>query len=208
MRSKETKFTISKEKILNKQEDDLIKPLLYEKDFTDCDLLDLTVFQKEIFIKPLNMTEATGYEYVEYVYKNRKTIIRTSNEHGRVLLNDSLINENAVKLFHSHSSDSPFSLPDIKQLLFRQIVDEIGVVCKNKDVFLLSVGNGYLPEYEDFVRFVKDIKQDILNTVSQIEGFDKMSMVERQYMFIKERLFRIVREYGWTYKGGKLDGNE
>ena len=25
---------------------------------------------------------------------------------------------------------------------------------------------------------------------------------------IKERLFRIVREYGWTYKGGKLDGNE
>ena len=77
-----------------------------------------------------------------------------------------------------------------------------------KDVFLLSVGNGCLPEYEDFVRFVKDIKQDILNTVSQIEGFDKMSMVERQYMFIKERLFRIVREYGWTYKGGKLDGNE
>ena len=128
MRSKETKFTISKEKILNKQEDDLIKPLLYDKDFTDCDLLDLTVFQKEIFIKPLNMTEATGYEYVAYVYKNRKTIIRTSNEHGRVLLNDSLINENAVKLFHSHSSDSPFSLPDIKQLLFRQIVDEIGVV--------------------------------------------------------------------------------
>ena len=100
------------------------------------------------------------------------------------------------------SSDSPFSLPDIKQLLFRQIVDEIGVVCKNKDVFLLSVGNGYLPEYEDFVRFVKDIKQDILNTVSQIEGFDKMSMVERQYMFIKERLFRIVREYGWTYHPG------
>ncbi len=208
MRSKETKFTISKEKILNKQEDGLIKPLLYEKDFTDCDLLDLTVFQKEIFIKLLNMTEATGYEYVAYVYKNRKTIIRTSNEHGRVLLNDSLINENAVKLFHSHSSDSPFSLPDIKQLLFRQIVDEIGVACKNKDVFLLSAGNGYLPEYEDFVRFAKDIKQDILNTVSQIEGFDKMSMVERQYMFIKERLFRIVREYGWTYKGGKLDGNE
>ena len=35
-----------------------------------------------------------------------------------------------------------------------------------------------------------------------------MSMVERAYMFIKERLFRIVREYGWIYKGGKLDGNE
>lgn len=67
MRSKETKFTISKEKILNKQEDDLIKPLLYDKDFTDCDLLDLTVFQKEIFIKLLNMTEAAGYEYVAYV---------------------------------------------------------------------------------------------------------------------------------------------
>ena len=79
------------------------------------------------------------------------------------------------------------------------------MVCQNRDVYTISIGEGFKPDKNTLDDFLKSIDSDVVNTVMQNKYFNEMTTQERNYIYYQERLFRIVREYGWIYKGGKLD---
>ena len=92
--------------------------------------------------------------------------------------------------------------------LFRSEVEEIGVICKNEDVFLLSVGNGYLPPFNEFQQLEKDEdfrKEIVADVISMYPDIYFLGINENSYLFHRELVYRIIRMFGWTVKGGKIN---
>ena len=181
----------------------MIKPGFLHNDFRDCEDLELSNFEKCVFMTLYNLSLKSGWEYIAYVYENDTAIFQTDKIQNKVSVNNELIKE-GVKLYHSHTSDSPISVVDLNQLYKEEVVS-IGVVCKNKEIYKISIKDGYLPEMRELMEFTKNIKIDVYNTILQLETFGELTESEIIYMFYKERLFRVIREYGWTYEGGALD---
>ena len=137
--------------------------------------------------------------------KNNGKIPCTEVERGAVKMPISSVDEGGLRLYHSHTNDTPHSATDLKQLL-NEKVEEVGVVTRNGDGFTVSVGDGWIPTKEEFEDTVKRIADEVNRDLLDDSNFFELKIEERNYVAIREQTYRICREFKWELQGGSLYG--
>jgi hypothetical protein len=175
-----------------------------EGNFDDFKKLNLTEKEKDIFTKLYTKTIENNYEYGCVITQKGEVFEFGSKEYGRIKIPTDGINETGLKIFHSHTNDTPPSVADFARLLDPK-VSEVGVVTRNQDVFKVSVGDGWIPTQQEFSEITKKIARDVNMSIQEEESFAKWTFSERNYMGTREQAYRIVMEFEWIMAGGKLN---
>ena len=106
-------------------------------------------------------------------------------------------------IYHSHTNVTPLSRRDMIKLYDKNI-KKIGCITSNGDIFEIEIGSGYIPDdYDEFDLSIHSIYNDICKEIRS-ESNEKYSFSERCYYLIRETMYRVVRYYGWTIRGGNI----
>ena len=179
-------------------------PQYLEGDFSDFSPLSISDEEREMLRELHEMSMEDRTEHGKIILQNGNVIECHSNSPDGVQMPISDIDEIGIKMYHSHTNDTPQSSMDLSKLLIGK-VDEVGVVTNNRDVFIARIGDGWVPTAEEFGEFVKTVAREIDSELPFMPGFNELSLEERNYIAIREQAYRICREYGWSLDGGKLD---
>lgn len=71
------------------------------------------------------------------------------------------------------------------------------------DVFFVST-NGFHPSIDEFNDFESEVRKDVDALLIDQARDEGWTYEEYMYMCIKEELYRVCREFGWTLRGGRL----
>lgn len=155
-------------------------------------------------LKELQFMEKDDHvEHIAYLYSDGNYEIGTSNNSNNVKVEENMI-LGKTKLFHNHTSVSPLSNQDLK-LLTREEIDEIGVICNNGDAYIVRIAGGIKPSEVEFESYSRDLDIEIDNDLMNQNYFYDLSLNERNYLFFKEKAYRISRHFEWIIEGGDID---
>ena len=182
---------------------DITIPPFMEGKFDDCHLLNISKEERKVFTRIYDEVEKNGFEYGETI-TSEGTIPCYSTSNHSVVMNTDAIDERGVKLYHGHTNDTLPSEKDLSRFIYDNKVEAIGVVTKNKDVFIVTVSDGYIPDIEEFSKIVKNARTVAEHNV--LERYNLESLPEKQieYLIIREKNIEIIRQLGWRIEGGKL----
>jgi hypothetical protein len=178
-------------------------PDFMKKDYSDFEPLNITDDERSSLIKLYNYTKNKNIEYACIVENGIPGEPFTSGEYDRVKIDLSDIETEHLKLYHSHTDDSPLSRKDFYKLVNPK-VDAIGNVTMNEDVFIVEIGNGYRPTEEELKEVIDRIEVEVENEIIWTDAFQNAKKSERQYMTTREVAYRIAREFKFTMRGGPL----
>lgn len=150
------------------------------------------------------LSEGSGHEYGVFIKGNNVGEPFTSGLADKVMFDASGI-EPGTSLFHSHTNEMPLSTQDFS-LLLNENVEKIGNITRNNDVFVASVGYGWRPSKEEFLRITDNLENEISKDFLYNSDFMDLSVEQRNYMFIREKAYRIARAFEWKLEGGNLNG--
>ncbi len=179
------------------------KPENLQGNYDDFTPLHVSKTERELLNELKEMSDVDGFEHGLIIRKNGEKQFCHSNNANAVEIPISSIDEKGLKLYHSHTNDTPHSIADLSRLL-EEKVDEVGVVTRNGDAFTVSVGNGWVPSEDEFRSTVKKIAQEVDRDIMLEPGFFDLSIEERNYVAIREQTFRVCREFEWELCGGPL----
>lgn len=181
---------------------DLIRKaqMYVDETFDDFSPLDLSKQERAALEKLQKLCQADGYESAIKIVNGEVGEVVTSGAVGWVKTGD---NPPGTTLLHSHTNDTPFSAPDLRNLTNKN-VEKIGVVSYNGDAWMAYVGDGDTPTEEEFDSVVSSIRREVDMDVCANYGAGEVSENDLQYIAIREQFFRICRHFKWTAEGGKL----
>lgn len=181
---------------------DLIrKAQMYANDtFDDFSPLALSKQERTALEKLRKLCQADGNESAIKIVNGEVGEVITSGSVGWVKTGD---NPPGTTLLHSHTNDTPFSAPDLRNLTNKN-VEKIGVVSYNGDAWMAYVGDGDTPTGEEFDSVVPSIRREVDMDVCANYGAGEVSENDLQYIAIREQFFRICRHFKWTAEGGNL----
>lgn len=192
----------AKQKSPLRQEVDAKVPEYLDNDFSDYEPLDLTSKEEQALKDLRSLSDRTGFEYGVIINGEQSSEPFTSSLHGAVRIPEEDLLPGA-KVFHSHTNSTPLSRKDLGWLC-NTFVDEVGVVGYNNDVYLVSVGYGYRPTTDEFDEAIDKIWGQSHIDILDYPEVETLTEDEREYVALREVLYRTVREFGWTVKGGRL----
>jgi hypothetical protein len=134
----------------------------------------------------------------------------TSDLKNKVLIPEELIKlldsegSKDVKLYHNHPNGTAPSATDLEQLL-RNRVRSTYTVGSNGNIHLVDFDRGILPQITEYEAFTDMVADELDITLRNEVTSGDMSISEANYIFAKEQAYRIVRQYGWKYYGGRID---
>lgn len=179
-------------------------PDFLKGNYDDFEELALSKEEHDVMRKLHSLSRDNSKEYAVISINGVLGNPYSSNIYDRVEIDFSSVTKNDhVKVFHSHTDDSPFSRKDFR-LLLRPQVDEIGVVTANGDIFSTSIGSGYRPTIDEFEEIVDRIYSEVNNEIVLTEEFADSTIEERNYLATRETAYRIARHFGFTYRGGAM----
>ena len=178
-------------------------PEYLKGDYSDYLPLQISEEERKIFKKLKEMSDEDGFEHGAIIIKKGNVKYYNSNNANAVKMPTSEIDGTELKLYHSHTNDTPQSAADFLRLL-EDKVDEVGVITRNGDAFIASVGNGWIPTEEEFEEIVKRISREVDNELIMSQNFFELTPQERNYVAIREQAYRICREFEWELHGGQL----
>lgn len=179
------------------------KPKYLQGNYEDFNPLHISNSERELLTELKEMSDADGFEHGVIIKKNGEKQLCHSNNANAVEMPISSIDEKGLKLYHSHTNDTPHSITDLSRLL-EEKVDEVGVATRSGDAFTVSVGNGWIPSEDEFRSIVKKIAQEVDRDILLEPGFLDLSIEERNYVAIREQTYRVCREFKWELCGGPL----
>lgn len=172
--------------------------------FSDFAKLDLNVTEKNILKELNNKSIENQFEYGKIIYKEGETDILTSKLHDRVELPIEETEGTDLFVLHSHTNETPLSSVDFYPLVLEK-VNRIGVISENGDVWIADVSDGYRPSLDEIKSKINQIIDEVTFDIQEDPSFWDWSTEERNYMFIREKMYRIAQEYKWKLMGGKID---
>jgi hypothetical protein len=109
-----------------------------------------------------------------------------------------------VKLYHNHPNGTAPSAADLEQLL-RNRVRFVYTVGSNRNIHVVDFDRGILPEITEYEAFADTIEDELDMMLRNEVASGDISIGEANYIFAKEQAYRIARQYGWKYYGGRID---
>lgn len=187
------------------QEDESVSiPKSYVRNYQDFEKLSLSKDEKQLLSDLLSLSQESGFEYGQIVYKGGKTKPFTDRNPTRVTFPKSVYKEEELCFFHAHTNITTLSMKDLS-VLTHPGVNSVAVVSANGDVFVARIGNGVRPEEEAFSdKAQADFRAMIDINIMDWPEFFSWTPAERSYMAIRETMYQLARKYGWTLEGGKL----
>ena len=178
-------------------------PSFMEGNFEDCHALTISEEERRVFNNIHTETQKRGCEYGEIITSNG-TIPCESISDSRVLMRTDNIDETGLKLYHGHTNDTLPSENDLFRFVIDPKVDEIGVVTRNSDVYVVTIGDGFIPEETEYWSIARNARLQADRLV--LEKYDISDLTEKQieYLVIREKNMEIIHQLGWRIEGGKL----
>ena len=99
---------------------------------------------------------------------------------------------------------TPPSSKDL-ELLCDPRVSEIGNTAINGDTFIVRIGDGIKPNLSEFDAAARLIQDEVTKDLMKDPNFFDWSKEEKDYMFIREKFYRLSHEFGWQMEGGNFD---
>ncbi len=176
-----------------------------EGNFDDVSELNISSRERQILSDLRSASDKNGYEYGTILNEKGESLgLITSNEHNSVRLPiDEAIKTGNVRIYHSHTNDTPLSSEDLFKLT-EEKVESVAVTTANGDVFIVKRGNGYIPSKTEFDEFEKEAYNTSMEYAMNYPDFREMSSSEANYVAIREQFGLIVRHFEWSAEGGKL----
>jgi hypothetical protein len=180
-------------------------PQEYINNYDDFEELKIDDTTKNTLHELHNLSVESGNEY-GIIIQNGKTVGKpfTSNESGRLEFSLNDYKGGDLEIYHSHTNITPLSAKDFSFLLNKNVA-KIGNIAYNNDVFIASVGNGWVPTVDEFNETVQNISDEVDEQFLFSEEYEAYTPAERAYMAIREQSFRIARHFKWTMEGGSIN---
>ena len=144
------------------------------------------------------------YEYGKIIYNEGETDLITSELFGKIALPVKQTEGTGLRIYHSHTNDTPPSSADFIPLTVDK-VDRIAVVSNNGDTWVVDIADGYRPTEEELAEVTKNIVNELKEDLKNYPEYKEWSPEERNYMFIREKFFRISRHFKWKVLGGDIN---
>lgn len=144
------------------------------------------------------------FEYGQILYDGGKTDILTSNSYNTVRLPVEQTQGTNLRVYHSHTNVTLPSSADFRPLTLEK-VKSVGVVSSNGDTWVIEIGDGYRPSADELSDYLYDLERTLPYELMDYPEFNDWTPEERSYMLIREKCFRVCREFGWKLMGGYID---
>lgn len=201
----EKKYLASANRItLNQEGEQAHPPQEYDGAFDDFQPLELNKNEEDALSTLRTATRESGFEQCIIIEGNKVSGISTSGLPDAVKM--PIENHGSgLTVLHSHTNATPPSAADFRKLL-NEKVDKIGAIGYNNDTYIAYIGEGWIPDLEEFNDAVDRIRNEATAAIMEDPNFFSWSVAERNYMAIREQAYRIALEFGWTLEGGRFDG--
>lgn len=178
-------------------------PTLFIDNFEDFAPLTLSDDERRVLFSLRSMSDQRKIEYGRARTTDGFSDAFTDNDANRVKVPGTLFDQGVTDLYHSHTNDSPFSSDDMR-LFCRRHLRSLAVVTANNDVFVLRVGDGFVPDEEELDEFMQSVWAEATFSVMKYDEWSEWTGNERLYVTIREQMYLTARNFGWTIEGGKL----
>ena len=172
--------------------------------FIDYEKLELNEHEKGSIKELHNKAIENQFEYGKIIYKEGETDILTSKFYDKVELPIEETKGTDLFVLHSHTNDTPLSSVDFNPLTLDK-VNRVGVISGNGDVWIVDVSDGFRPSLKELEDQIKDIVKEVSLDLQEDPSFWDWTPEERNYMFIREKMYRVAKENKWKLMGGRLD---
>lgn len=178
-------------------------PEFLEGSFEDCHPLAISNEDRATLRRIYDEVQKSGCEYGEII-TSKEHIPCESNLSYKVRMDTSGIDEYNLKLYHGHTNDTLPSEGDLFRFVYDEKVGTIGVITGNADVFIVTVGDGYIPnekEYWDIAQKANNFARSIVAEKYDLTGLPSNQI---EYLIVREKNTEIIHQLGWRIEGGKL----
>lgn len=176
-------------------------------DYSDFEPLLLEDEDRDSLLLMHNKAITNQFEYGQILYDEGSTELLTDDKYDTIHLPVEQTMGTNLKVYHSHTNPTPPSSADFRPLTLNK-VKRIGVISGNGDVWLVEVGDGYRPTIEELNAYLRQLESNLPYELMNHPDFYDWTPEERNYMLIREKLYRTTREYGWKTMGGSIYENE
>ncbi len=147
------------------------------------------------------------FEYGQILYDGGQTELMTNEMYDTVKLPVVQTEGENLRVYHSHTNETLPSSADFKPLTLDK-VKRIGVISSNGDTWLVEVGDGYRPSETELDQYLETLERSLPFELMDYPEFYEWTPEERSYMLIREKCYRVCREYGWKLMGGSIYDKE
>ena len=88
--------------------------------------------------------------------------------------------------------------------LTRDLIDEIGVITYNNDVYTVSIGDGYRPSIDEYWEYADELRKAVDQDILEWPDSEMWTPEQRIYMATREQFYRTCIHYGWTMRGSRI----
>lgn len=176
-------------------------PELYLHHYEDYETIELDENEKAILTELYTLSENDMFEYGCAIINGEPTEPFTSKLYGKVGIPDEYLSSGNVKFYHAHTNCTIFSAGDLRLLTYEN-VDEVAVITRSKDVYRVTIGDGYRPDKDEFDEEVNGIRSLADELIKEYPEYYSWTPDQRIYMAIREQAFLICRRFGWRLEGG------
>lgn len=169
------------------------------------DFEELQLSEQEIeMLKGLRLLSMSNhFEYGRAIVGSMITNVFTNMQATRAAMPEELGLERGVRLFHSHTNKTPLSLRDLS-ILTNPAVVEVTVITIDGAIFRVMRTEEEYVSLEEFSEIASVVYDESNFDIMKYEGFIEWDEELRNYMAIKEQMYRIVRQFYWRAEGGRI----
>ena len=175
----------------------------YYFDFSDCEPLTISQDDLTVLNRLHELSSQYGNEYAIAIIDGVEMKEFTSELSDRVHIPDELRETGNVRLFHSHTIETPLSPSDLVFLSWPS-VDDICVITKERSVFRVLVNGGIKPDTGEYIEMTDGLDDEVNFEIMGHPCFEDWDYDVRNYMATKEQMIRTARLFKWRLEGGRI----
>lgn len=189
-----------------RQEGDTWQPADARDDFYDFKELDISDDERKTLEELRRLADEDDYEHGKTYYHADNEWSEPVDNKNHSGVNVPMDRNQQMSLYHSHTDDSLPSPQDVTALIDPRI-NRIGVITKNRDVWVIDIGAGIKPNEEELREAIRNIAEpEAQRAVMENPNFANWTFEERYYMLGREKALRTARYFEWDFMGGSIDG--
>ena len=169
----------------------------------DYEQLDLSEADINILNALYTMSKEDGMEHGAAIVDGERICTFTSNLPNKVCIPEEIKDVRSLRLFHSHTIDSPLSPNDLS-LLTIPSANEVCVITTNRKVYRVLINGGIKPNYAEYIESTEGLDDEVNFDIMALPDFEKWDFPTRNHMAKMEQMFRTVRLFKWRLEGGRI----